>query len=260
MSRISENIRKITKAWGGKTTGNGISDALSDLYNNLPFGTKTEMVAILPEQSVTGHAIGNGWYGSLFPTEISLVEGKEYTIVINGEKRKATLRDISEEWGYESGIGFDDLYIFDDEGWGADWSGTLGETVTLAIYEEKEIVEQIDPKFVGDFVVKFSIEPSTGEWIADKTVPEIVKAFKDGVRIIGKKIYEDGDWEDCTIYYPYSINGDTNEGNCHFINVSGGNGFMHITSIDYLNERMLVQTTKITGTTTIKYDSEGGSV
>lgn len=46
MSEISKNIRKITEAWGGKTTGSGIGDAVMDLYNSLPFGVTTEWLSL----------------------------------------------------------------------------------------------------------------------------------------------------------------------------------------------------------------------
>lgn len=156
MNTIAKQLNKLANMWGcGCRNRASIEDALEDIVQNAPFGTKTEMVEILPEQSMTDEKVNNGWYGRQFLTELSLVKGKEYIVIVNGEKRKATLRDISEEWGYESGIAFDDLYIYvdiyirEDKGWGVDWSGTLGETITLAIYEEKEVVTPLAPKFVG---------------------------------------------------------------------------------------------------------------
>ena len=84
MSRISENIRKITKAWGGKTTGNGISDALSDLYNNLPFGeeTKTEYNTLFDNITVSenGSFFGGGVLYGAFDFDIV----NNFTVIFDG--------------------------------------------------------------------------------------------------------------------------------------------------------------------------------
>lgn len=87
MSRISENIRKITKAWGGKTTGNGISDALSDLYNNLPFGTKVETVEILEEQNTVA-------YSDLDGNEQSKGGITKFVDIANGTVCYVTINDV----------------------------------------------------------------------------------------------------------------------------------------------------------------------
>ena len=157
MSRISENIRKITKTWGGKTTGNGISDALSDLYNNLPFGTKTEMVEILPEQSVRGSLIApaNMVYTDKIDTSIAFTEGKNYKIVFNGieynfvaksDGSKIYVAEINNLTNYPFFIANYTKYEFVQ--FQVSWSRDLGETITLAIYEEQEVVKQLDVKYL----------------------------------------------------------------------------------------------------------------
>lgn len=165
MSRISENIRKITRAWGGKTTGNGISDALSDLYNNLPFGAKTEMVEIVPEQSVTGEE-QNG-ICMLMPEEtlFTLTEGKTYKIVINGKSYESVCKLVD--------VGNKNMVIGDTEGYTNQsinpdvpfilsyntqnngntyneiaWLAELGETITFAIYSEQMVTKPLAQEFI----------------------------------------------------------------------------------------------------------------
>ena len=161
MSRISENIRKITRAWGGKTTGNGISDALSDLYNNLPFGVKTEMVEIVPEQSVTTDGDYEAQYCTYIPyTPLNNVES--VTVMLNGTKYECPIW-IDEEWGsMNAGGGWINESTPDFSEYpftiglptgeyaevAVHWSKDLGETITLKIIEEAEVVTQIDEKFV----------------------------------------------------------------------------------------------------------------
>ena len=83
---INSEIRKIAKAWGVDTKGSSIKDALKDLRTNLPFGTKTEMVEIVPEQSVTGTE-GSEQYNYHTENKIAdFIINKTYTIAINGKQ------------------------------------------------------------------------------------------------------------------------------------------------------------------------------
>lgn len=168
---INSEIRKIAKAWGVDTKGSSIKDALKDLRTNLPFGTKTEMVEILPEQSVTGEA-RNGMYGVIrregFESNtFVLSKGKKYIIVLNGKTYE------SESSTFNFGNNADDIIIGDKDisdfsldnpnipfsissgemntGGATNqimWRTDLGKTITIAIYEEKEVVQPIDIKYL----------------------------------------------------------------------------------------------------------------
>lgn len=188
MSRISENIRKITKAWGGKTTGNGISDALSDLYNNLPFGVKTEMVEIVPEQSVTGVLEDN--YYSYETIKIPLREN--YIVVFNGKhynvKNNGGVGGICEigeplnnynpaflQYPFSISGGTN---INDEINGLVMWKPDLGETITLAIYEEQEIVIPLNSKFAPGIVIT---QNEDYIFSANVDFETVVKMHNDGV-------------------------------------------------------------------------------
>lgn len=182
MSRISENIRKITKAWGGKTTGNGISDALSDLYNNLPFGVKTERVEIIPEQSVTHVRLVGDRYQAGF--NLPIEGGKDYVVVINGTKYQC----VSTEGGTIGNNTTQYPFIFRSDIDSQYWSAELGSPITLEIYEP-EVVKQIDAKFVGAsgggaVVVTFNTTDGQN-FTADKTLDELLEAVKNGANVVG---------------------------------------------------------------------------
>lgn len=178
MSRISENIRKITKAWGGKTTGNGISDALSDLYNNLPFGTKTEMVEILPEQSVM-QIDEEGQLLYLIKAGFTIENGKEYEAVVDGVSYDVI--GMSDRGIYAvtdtGNLDTATVYFVCDpsgvafpipEGYGSVAMFPNGTANTrVAIYEEQEVVTQLPAKFrgfgdVNEFVEIYNIQNARG--------------------------------------------------------------------------------------------------
>lgn len=184
MSRISENIRKIIRAWGGKTTGNGISDALSDLYNSLPFGTKTEMVEILPEQSVTQNRGGEGFWlndGSLngfIPTV-----GANYRVVINNVEYRCTGKDQSmgdvKGSVIDCGKKFNIGYVGFNNSTTMTWDSSLGETITLAIYEEQEIVTPLPAKFMPEPIVFTATDMQTAT--CNKTYAECLEYYNSNV-------------------------------------------------------------------------------
>lgn len=153
MSRISENIRKITKAWGGKTTGNGISDAVRDLAENLPFGTKTEMVEILPKTSVSVRQSGNRYTGGMNDLVV-ITPSKNYKVIINGAEHIITAmveRDfykIKHETSNASEY-FSINYNPTTNETSIAWSVDMGCPITVAIYEEQEVVTQLPAKFRG---------------------------------------------------------------------------------------------------------------
>lgn len=194
MSRISETIRKITKAWGGKTTGNGISDALSDLYNNLPFGVKTEMVEVYKSDNIEYGNHGMVYLNGMPP----MVENQEYIVVLDGTTYTSVYEYI-EELGvmgcylYATDNGEVLLFMPDDVT--PVIVGTQDLT-SISVTTEYEVVTPLDPKFVGasgggEFVVKGITDFTESRWEVDKTFAEAYEAYKKGKKIV-LEVYADG--------------------------------------------------------------------
>jgi hypothetical protein len=184
MSEISKNIRKITEAWGGKTTGSGIGDAVMDLYNSLPFYAETKVVAIVPEQSILGELNDQGKY---YCAPL-LIEGGFYkcSVILNGVTYQVEYNQGAfGNAGILGGPPTSEPFVFYNSL--IYWNAELGETITLAIYEEKEIVKPLDPKYTGVMIVKITPIYS-GEFKGvelDKTYEEIHDAQLRGIPVIG---------------------------------------------------------------------------
>lgn len=199
MSRIGENIRKITKAWGGKTTGSGIGDALEDLYNNLPFAQKTEMVKIVPLQSVTTEE-SDGWaYAELSPSDLlkGLMVGETYTVQFNGTEYKCVAWEHADWNAVVLGNGS----IFGAEGKGEDVpfvcdsypedkdicvNTAMPETCTISITGPVTSYTHIDPNYLpmGEvlgkvFIVEAGYDEDDNE-ILSKTFDEMNQLIDEG--------------------------------------------------------------------------------
>ena len=139
-------LRALMEAWGHKPKGTTVWQLLKEVLQNLPFGTKTEMVEIVPEQSVTQQGdAGDYWRAYIDKANANSVikDDNEYTIVFNGKSEKMVVIDTE----IEKNGNF--LIEIDEDGINIEWNKDLGETITLAIYEEQEVVQPLDPKFVG---------------------------------------------------------------------------------------------------------------
>lgn len=160
MSKIGESIRGITKAWGGKTYGSGIGDAIRDLADNLPFAVKTEMVEIVPQQSVTTSKTGM----INIAEDFNLIPNNEYSVSLNGKIYVETAKLVSTEQVETNGM----VYIGANPFIQADMDKPFGiiihpargkvcgvfdeslynTTIALAIYEEQEVVKPLDVKYL----------------------------------------------------------------------------------------------------------------
>ena len=122
-----------------------------------PFGTKTEVVEIVPEQSVE---IEEDLYSQLTESGSSFIVGETYTVVFNGVKyecvaRKAT--DYGEEYTLiGNGTVYGDSVQSNNEPFSCDnWGGRIylntaeQGVFTISITGPVEIVKQLDPKFLG---------------------------------------------------------------------------------------------------------------
>lgn len=145
-------FRKLANAWGIKTEANTEYGALEAIAENPPFGTKTEMVEILPEQSFTDNYDNEeeSFYGGTYDYFLLNVEsGTEYTFIINGNKYSNKFIADGDTRAceiYENGHPI--VYMDNNGGLNVDWAKELGKTITLAIYEEQEVVTPIDIKYL----------------------------------------------------------------------------------------------------------------
>ena len=136
---------------GGASSWNDLKDK--------PFDATTEMVEILPEQSFTGTESMDegGSYEGDIDVLLGIIPNKKYEIKINGQSYFANAK--VEEGDYLLYVyTSDDKFIFeydytitDKKTYGPymHWALDFGETITLAIYEEQEVVKKLDPKFMG---------------------------------------------------------------------------------------------------------------
>lgn len=246
MSRISENIRKITKAWGGKTTGNGISDALSDLYNNLPFGTKVETVEILAEQSMTYDEHENCFFAPANSTNV--INGAKAKIIYNGVEYHCNVyvEDSAFFMGNFTLLGLDGdtgepFAIMCQDGQTIAFVNNDGSTsVTLSISAEQETVTPIPQEYLPEpvaFYLSFDeILSGTGYLYKDSNLTEkatksdipmnnffIMKAAFDGV-VLGA-------------YYPLSTMKSPEVDYCEVFSVQGvANGVTPVFTTYYTAE------------------------
>lgn len=195
MNSIAKRLNKLAKMWGCNCRDSAsIEDAIEDIVKNAPFGVKTEMVEIVPEQSVTGEYSGEPpipippFYRYAFnnPNLSPLKEeGTIYIVSINGISYEV------ENKGDGLMIYKDDELFFvynripEDMFEGGQWDPSLGETITLAIYEKQEVVKQLDPKFVGGVTILY-VNHNSGDLYMYKDENKTVAISKDEFSKIAK--------------------------------------------------------------------------
>ena len=137
-----------------------------------PFGIEVELVEILPEQSVTGvdessytdENTGKKTYSKEFGNHINedIIKfeiGKSYTVEINGEKTQVECVD-DEEDGFVFNLDgvLLNYYMLSDSPITyrvlVEWFAEIGETITLAIYEEQQDIKLIDDNLIPDTIAR----------------------------------------------------------------------------------------------------------
>lgn len=118
-------------------------------------GTKIEMVEIVPEQSVTSTSMNPTACAYKFSVEQGFLSaGVKYALKIN----ETTYTAVAEAIGTDIRVVFgeDDEMFYTDMFTGGNgfdlqviWNKSHGETITIAVYEEQDVVQPLDPKFVG---------------------------------------------------------------------------------------------------------------
>ena len=149
-----------------KVNKNEISGLKEVSWNDLkdkPFNATIETSYALPETLLFGipdeeynrywlSGDGNGEIGQI--PYLRLKPNVEYTVALNGKKYKVTSEIVGDNWTQISFL-CDDSYIditsFHQYGYTRIlYSDSFGEQITLAIYEEKEIVEPLDYKYMPE--------------------------------------------------------------------------------------------------------------
>lgn len=148
---ILESFKKWASRWGTEIRGDNIAEVISDFADNLPFGTKTEMVEIVPEQSVTVQELNEFGIGFVEATYPELIEGNKYIVYFNGKKYECIAKKVK-----MAGVYIGSEYIYTGEGLNdcpfAFSDGVLAvEEVgkyTFTFYEEQTVVNPINQMFI----------------------------------------------------------------------------------------------------------------
>lgn len=217
---IANRLKRIASKWGVESKSHTIEDVLEDLENGLPFSVEKKMVEIVPEQSVTGTIpqLNEGepeFYSETNPpTEIASLKLKEnasYKVVFNGKEyicetelweQEFTDDGVADVKGYKLSTGSipnGDVGFTISRGWSVlggqteddgntviEWSIDNGETITLAIYEEKEVVTPMNATF-ADII----ISNEDGVFSCNTTYAELRKMCEiDPLSIVNVKYVE----------------------------------------------------------------------
>lgn len=161
-----KKFKKLIERMGGDPSGIRNKRQAIDALCGCTYGMDCEMVEILPEQGVTGND-ADGVYLASIGDGFSIKDNTKYIVKINGAPYTSItfmdggqspilgqlFYDNSANEPYEiinSLVGRTELSIT--------WSASLGETITLAIYEEQEVVKPFDYKFMPDGYPKAEVK------------------------------------------------------------------------------------------------------
>lgn len=182
-----------------ETDGANTFEVHHEKVNSLPYeampagypGTKTEMVEIVPEQSVTKTSSWDDVHQNEMRDFVIDVNGdSNYLVKINGNDYKCKAEFVGDEDIYMIGdnetVPFS-IEIYDDMAV-VMWKQSLGETITLAICEEQEVVKPIDSKF-GGTIALYSVNFDKNYLFKDKdgnekiTKAELLPLIENGCNI-----------------------------------------------------------------------------
>lgn len=152
-------------------------------YKWMPKGypsSKTEMVAIVPERSITGVDEGGGYRYSE-ETNLNFEHGVTYECIFNGKKYVCVCDDGY--LGLEGDIYFVTYFNGIYNCFELYWREEFGETVTISVITEQEDVITISPKFMAIYDVKITMkenEYNEEEYFSDKSYHQIIEAYQAG--------------------------------------------------------------------------------
>lgn len=150
-------LEALLRSWGREPKGTTVWQLLKEVLQNLPFGVKTEMVEIVPRQSVTKtSSLGGTCISSA--VDVELFVGKKYKVNLNGVYYDAEAKEGPADDMIVCG---NELFVGGDVDTGEPfaiinipgnknmiWLAELGETITFALYGEGEVVKPIDIKYL----------------------------------------------------------------------------------------------------------------
>lgn len=132
----------------------------NDFEYGLPFGVKTEMVEIVPEQTITDGSDNGGFWGyyansSIQPFEVET--DKEYIVKLDGTEYNLVSRTFERDWGTVNEIGDSSLtdvpfFIGVESGYPYIGVATGGDH-TISIITEREIIQPLQARFVEKTVL-----------------------------------------------------------------------------------------------------------
>lgn len=190
------------EASGGGTGGGGVT-SWNDLEDK-PFYANKEFVEVVPLQSVTKDDEDDDryWHNIGWLPEV----GKQYRVLINGNEYICATQEGEYETyndgGYAVWIGNATIphyrlvpsdntgepFLIDSFWQAISWQKDLGETITIQVSEEKEVVKPLDPKYVDVLGVVFSREYDEAAEaevaICTKTFKEIKNAWERRIPIV----------------------------------------------------------------------------
>ena len=212
-----KSLKRILEQWGGYSDNISEAGVLEDLANNLPFGTVTEMVEIVPEQTITdGHDDGGYWgyyaNSSILPFELET--DKEYIVKFDGTEYNLVSRTVEAEWGTTNVIGngslceYDNLdtdvpFCIDVDGDNPYISVATGGDHTISVITESEIIQPLQARFVEKTILYGDVHK--GEYLYHDfnytkkvTNAELKEIVKNSVSIMIDYDYNSGMYMYCS--------------------------------------------------------------
>ena len=196
---ILDSFKKLAKAWGIEPKGDNIADAVNNVVENIPFGVKTEIVEIVPEQTHQSESLmGQSGFVANGLSGVTVRDGQEVYVVFDG------VQYISSAFTMDGIIVVGNGYVGDKTcpnpgepylmAFNIPDSDNPGDVVvftedknrnehTIKVSTEQEVVKQLDPKFVGGGFVVTMLSEDGQNFTCDRTVDEIAKAVGNGQTI-----------------------------------------------------------------------------
>lgn len=190
-------LEALLRSWGHEPKGTTVWQLLKEVLQNLPFGVKTELVEIAPEQNYTFEVDEQGDYISTTYINAVLELGKEYIVNWDGTKYTCTMFDFHDLYmlsdnNTDNPTLFMICYI-PDSGMASMMGGNFSvnsleklNSANIAIYGEQDVVQPMNAKF-ADII----ISNEDGVFRCNTTYAELRKMCEiDPLSIVNVKYVE----------------------------------------------------------------------
>ncbi len=191
-------LRALLEAWGHKPKGTTVWELLKEVWQNLPFGVKTEMVEIMPKQNAEIDYISDEYANGFVDMDSPeyFIENETYIVNFDGKDYncKTFIVDTGDDFYYCLGNG--DIFMGHSSMDAPFIIYTSREMPKLAIYtrdnevcshtisisQQQEVVTPLDPKFVGGSRVVTYTRQNNVLYLEDKEVTffDIQKEWEAG--------------------------------------------------------------------------------